>query len=118
MLKKGKVDESSSKQQFCKSSLCKISEAVLLMLMGFMAGWQLDEILVDLKFCTNHIVRIFMEFMQRLVNWPIYKCIQNTKASLLAVTTCNQTNPQSLNLIRPRPRIIVFIYYYSPLNFD
>ena len=42
------------------------------------------------------------------------KCTENAKASILAATTRNQTNSHSFNLARPR--IKVFIYYYSPLN--
>ena len=42
------------------------------------------------------------------------KCTENAKASILAATTRNQTNSHSFNLVRPR--IKVFIYYYSPLN--
>ena len=41
------------------------------------------------------------------------QCTENAKASILAATTHNQTNSHSFNLVRPR--IKVFIYYYSPL---
>ena len=42
--------------------LCEKSGAIFLVLVGFMAGRQSDETLVDLnilKFSTDHIVRIF-----------------------------------------------------------
>ena len=49
----GAVDKSSSEQQFHKSNeitlLCKKSGAILLVLVGLMAGWQSEQILVDFK---------------------------------------------------------------------
>ena len=42
------------------------------------------------------------------------QCTENAKASIPVATTRNQTYTHSFNLVRPR--INVFIYYYSPLN--
>ena len=50
---------------------CEKSGAILLVLVGLtasrQAGWQSDEILVDFKIFTDHIIRFFTEFNEGTV---------------------------------------------------
>ena len=57
--------------------------------------------LIKLKWLhKQHIVPLTLNLL-RPENWPIYECTQNAKARKLVVTTHNQTNPHSFNLVRP-----------------
>ena len=49
--------------------LCEKSGPILLVLVGLTAGWQSDEILVDLKilkFCADRIIRILSQSLTKV----------------------------------------------------